>query len=136
MFSSLTDHVMLRNTHILSQEKNFALFTYFDLKGTTGGLPSLRKNVEPFWKTVPPWRVEPFFPLIIMFGKKTAPPSEVAPFPKTAPGVDLFLDKNSSTFERGTKIVPGVELSYVLWNGSRGGAVLAPLFSQWWLNTG
>ncbi len=28
----------------------------------------------------------------------------------------------------GTKIVPGVELSYVPWNGSRGGAVLAPLF--------
>ncbi len=27
--------------------------------------------------------------------------------------------------------VPRVELSYVPLNGSRGGAVLAPLFSQW-----
>ncbi len=30
-------------------------------------------RVEPFWKTVPPWRVEPFFPLIIMFRKKKRP---------------------------------------------------------------
>ncbi len=44
--------------------------------------------------------------------------------------LDLFLDKNSSTFEGGTKIVPGVELSDVPCNGSRGGAVLALLFSQ------
>ena len=32
---------------------------------------------------------------------------------------DLFLDKNSSTFDGGTKIVPGVEPGYVPWNGSR-----------------
>ncbi len=29
-----------------------------------------------------------------------------------------------------TKIVPGVELSYVSGNGSKGGAVLTPFFSQ------
>ncbi len=46
-------------------------------------------TLEPFWKTVPLWRVEQFFSLIIMFRKKY-----------------------------GTKIVPGMELSYV------------PLFSQ------
>ncbi len=40
----------------------------------------------------------------------------------------FFVAKNSSTFESGTKIVPRVELSYVPWNGSRGGAVLALLF--------
>ncbi len=28
-------------------------------------------TLEPFWKTVPPWRVEPFFPLIIMFRKRS-----------------------------------------------------------------
>ena len=41
---------------------------------------------------------------------------------------DLFLGENSSTFESGTKIVPQVELSYVPWNSSRDGSVLAPLF--------
>ncbi len=45
---------------------------------------------------------------------------------------DLFLDKNSSTIEGGTKIVPGVELSYVPWNGSRGRAILSPLFFSVW----
>ncbi len=60
--------------------------------------------LEPFWKTVPLSRVEPFFSL------------------------NNRLDKHSSTGEGGTKIVPGVELSYVLWNGSRGGAILAPFF--------
>ncbi len=38
---------------------------------------TLRKKVE---QTVPLWRMEPFFSLIIMFRKKMAPPSEVAPF--------------------------------------------------------
>ena len=41
----------------------------------------------------------------------------------------FFLDENSSTFKGGAKIVPWVELSYAPWNGSRGGAILAPLFS-------
>ncbi len=31
----------------------------------------------------------------------------------TLEGGAVFLDKNSSTFDGGTKIVPGVELSYV-----------------------
>ncbi len=44
--------------------------------------------------------------------------------------LDLFLGKNSSTFESDTKIVPRVELRYVPWNGSRGGAVWLPFFSQ------
>ncbi len=39
---------------------------------------------------------------------------------------------NSSTFESGAKIVPQVELSYVTWDGSRGGAVLVPLFISVW----
>ena len=43
----------------------------------------------------------------------------------------IFFRQNSSTFEGGTKIVPRVELSYAQWNGSRGGAVIATLFSQW-----
>ncbi len=41
-------------------------------------------KMEPFWKTVPLLRVEPFFSLIIMFRKKMAPPSEVTPL-KVAP---------------------------------------------------
>ena len=40
----------------------------------------------------------------------------------------LIITFNSSTFEGGTKIVPGVELSYIPWNGFRGGAVLDQLF--------
>ncbi len=47
---------------------------------------------------------------------------------------DLFIGENSSTFESGTKIVPRVELSYVPWNCSRGGAVLAPLFFSVYTN--
>ncbi len=44
--------------------------------------------------------------------------------------LDLLLDENSSTFEGGAKIVPQVELSFAPSNGSRDGAILAPLFSQ------
>ena len=41
---------------------------------------TLRKEVKPFWKTVPPWRAEPFFSLNNHVGEKMAPPLEVAPF--------------------------------------------------------
>ncbi len=57
-------------------------------------------TLEPFWKTVPLWRMEP--------------------------GVEPFCQICQKNV--GTKIVAPVELSYVPWNGSRGRIVLAPLF--------
>ncbi len=48
-----------------------------------------------------------FFPLIIMLRSQNGSNHQGGAVS------DLFLDKNSSTFEGGTKIVPGVELSYV-----------------------
>ena len=54
-----------------------------------------KKGAEPFWKMVPLWRVEPFFPSIIMFEKKTMPLTKVVPFAKTA-----------TLFGGGSKMVP------------------------------
>ncbi len=49
--------------------------------------------------------LERFFSLIIMFRKKMAPPSEVAPF------CQYYCYEVA--FQSGAKIVPRVELSYV-----------------------
>ena len=52
----------------------------------------------------------------------------MAPLTRVEPCRAFFVGENSSTFKSGTKIVSQVDLSYVPWNGSRVGAVLAQLF--------
>ncbi len=67
--------------------------------------------------------------IIIRFGSYTEFWSQNSPLTRGSCFGPFFLGENSSTYGCGTKIVPLVELSYILsWNGSRGGAVLASLF--------
>ena len=59
-------------------------------------------TLEPFWKTVPLSRVELFFSLIIMFEKKTVPPTKVVPFAKMAPLGSRFPE----FFQKRLKMAP------------------------------
>ena len=69
------------------------------------------------------------FSLIIMFRKKMAPHSEVAPFSKTAPGVEVFCQICQKKVENGSTLVKVALFQYHPWHrfGSTHGTILAPL---------
>ncbi len=110
---------------VLSNEDHFE----FSLKNKWSQNGSI---LEPFWKTVPLWRVEPFFFLNNHVQKKMAPASEVALFSETAPGVELFCQICQKGWKwlhfgkSGTNLAPPLApiwlhpwSCYVPWNSSR-----------------
>ncbi len=83
------------HVHIFVNRSDDSLIWECCSLGLQNKIPSLRNKVEPkqlhpqrFWKTVPPWRVEQFFPLIIMFRKCQG--WRWVTYHETAPGVEPF----------------------------------------------
>ncbi len=79
-FNSI-DHLIIYSNKTSTEKKS----------GAKGG-----STLEPFWKTLSLWRLQPSFPYIRAQN----------------------LGENSSTFDGGDKIMPWVELSYLPWIGS------------------